>query len=410
MKTFKTLRVDEGTNARQRGEVQSPRSQKEYDRLSPKDKKLVDDRIKRAFKQSISANPGESPRNKKKKINTKIQDRERRRSLARHGHITSGDIAPSPSSAADIEEAKTMGGILRKVKKGTPPYTVVAMVKGKVVDQQVARVAAQVPAIITEFQGGGSGATDLGSKHGGEVKIAVEDKDSRVVYSEQYVQQGINENVLMVHTQKTPKGDFRWLLQTIKYGKNTTVASGTESSRAKAMTAGKKAKKAASKQKGMTPGVAKNRKGYGDHLASQQDEARSSPGYKMPQSKDPYTVKYSARKNGPVKISVVDGKKAALKFVKDIKKQGMNGIIVKGNGFLRNEEIEEGGMGKKYDNAQQFEPTRSGTRTAAQKKKKKKKPSTKSKTKEKKFSYKERMKILKDLDKQIGGKGKKSSS
>jgi hypothetical protein len=67
MKTFKTLRVDEGTNARQRGEVQSPRSQKEYDALSPKDKKLVDARTKRAFKQSISRQPGESPRNKRSK-------------------------------------------------------------------------------------------------------------------------------------------------------------------------------------------------------------------------------------------------------------------------------------------------------------------------------------------------------
>jgi hypothetical protein len=61
------------------------------------------------------------------------------------------------------------------------------------------------------------------------------------------------------------------MLQTIKYGKNTTVMTGNESSRAKAMAAGKKAKKAAAKQKGMTPGVAKNRKGYGDHLAGQDE-------------------------------------------------------------------------------------------------------------------------------------------
>ena len=70
MKNFKDLSDDltanEGTkNARQRGEVQSPRSQKEYDALSPKDKKIVDARTKRAFVQSISRQPGESPRNKR---------------------------------------------------------------------------------------------------------------------------------------------------------------------------------------------------------------------------------------------------------------------------------------------------------------------------------------------------------
>ncbi|MCP4923119.1 MAG: hypothetical protein GY915_03685, partial [bacterium] len=48
-KTFKELRVlEEGTSARQRGEVQSPRSQKEYDAITPKDKKIVDRRTKNA--------------------------------------------------------------------------------------------------------------------------------------------------------------------------------------------------------------------------------------------------------------------------------------------------------------------------------------------------------------------------
>jgi len=68
-KTFKEIskEIEEGTSARQRGEVQSPRSQKEYDALSPEDKEIVDARTKRAFKQSISRQPGESPRNKRKK-------------------------------------------------------------------------------------------------------------------------------------------------------------------------------------------------------------------------------------------------------------------------------------------------------------------------------------------------------
>ena len=105
-------------------------------------------------------------------------------------------------SVVAMDEAKTMGGILKKVKKGTPPYTVVAMVRGKVVDQQTARVASQVPAIIKEFQGGGSGATDLGSKHVGDVKIAVEDKDSRVVYSEGFTRRGLKVGDLLQHMKK----------------------------------------------------------------------------------------------------------------------------------------------------------------------------------------------------------------
>ena len=70
------VHTNEGTNARQRGEIQSPRSQEEYDALSPKDKKIIDKRIKNAKKQGMSANPGESPRNKRTK--RKPQNRNRR--------------------------------------------------------------------------------------------------------------------------------------------------------------------------------------------------------------------------------------------------------------------------------------------------------------------------------------------
>jgi hypothetical protein len=120
--------MDEGTNARQRGEVQSPRSQKEYDALSPADKKIVDARTKRAFKQSISRQPGESPRNKRTKRKKKNEENE------------------------------------------------------------------------------------------------------------------MNE-VLMVRTQKTKDGDYEWLVQKVEHNKTETLEKGTEASRAKAMAAGKKAKK-----------------------------------------------------------------------------------------------------------------------------------------------------------------------
>jgi hypothetical protein len=80
MKTFKDLLVQsikEGTNARQRGEPPSPRTPEEYDALSLKDKKIVDRRTKNAFKQSISRQPGESPRNKR----TKRKPRNRNRKM-----------------------------------------------------------------------------------------------------------------------------------------------------------------------------------------------------------------------------------------------------------------------------------------------------------------------------------------
>ena len=59
----------------------------------------------------------------------------------------------------------------------------------------------------------------------------------------------------------------------------------------------------------------------------------------MPQSKDPYTVKYAASKRGKIQVTVVDGEKAAKKFLADVKKKGMNGIITKGG--HQKEEVEE---------------------------------------------------------------------
>ena len=51
------------------------------------------------------------------------------------------------------------------------------------------------------------------------------------------------DEVLMVRTQKTKSGDYEWLVQKVEHNNTETVAKGTEASRAKAMAAGKKAKK-----------------------------------------------------------------------------------------------------------------------------------------------------------------------
>ena len=133
--------MDEGTNARQRGEIQSPRTPEEYDALSPKDKKIIDKRIANAKKQGMSANPGESPRNKRTK--KKPQNRNRR-------------------------------------------------------------------------------------------KNTNEEFENNIEMNE----------VLMVRTQKSKDGkSYEWLVQKVEHNNTETIEKGTESSRAKAMAAGKKAKK-----------------------------------------------------------------------------------------------------------------------------------------------------------------------
>ncbi len=78
----------------------------------------------------------------------------------------------------EIDEAE-MGAIARNVKKGDSPYTVVAIVNKKVVDQDHAKVADQVPALVRELQ-----------KEYPNAKISVEDRGGRVVHSESFVDEG----------------------------------------------------------------------------------------------------------------------------------------------------------------------------------------------------------------------------
>ena len=74
----------------------------------------------------------------------------------------------------DLDEAK-MGAIARNVKKGDSPYTVVAIVNNKVVDQDHAKIPDQVPALVRELK-----------KEYPNAKISVEDRGGRVVHSEAF--------------------------------------------------------------------------------------------------------------------------------------------------------------------------------------------------------------------------------
>lgn len=89
------VEMEEGTSASQRGEPQTPHTQKQYDALSPKDKKLVDARVKAARKQSDSRNPSESPRNYKKR-----KPKTRRGGVSKYGR---GQAGPLPKNE-DVNE------------------------------------------------------------------------------------------------------------------------------------------------------------------------------------------------------------------------------------------------------------------------------------------------------------------
>ena len=76
------------------------------------------------------------------------------------------------NESVEIDEAK-MGAIARKIKAGPSPYTIVAMVGKKVVDQDHAKVADQVPAIVRELK-----------KDNPKAKIGVEDRTGKMLHTE----------------------------------------------------------------------------------------------------------------------------------------------------------------------------------------------------------------------------------
>jgi hypothetical protein len=98
MKSFKNLRdeLEEGTSASQRGEPQTPHTKKQYDALSPKEKKIVDARLKAARKQGMSRNPSESPRNYKKR-----KPKTRRGGVSKYGRGQEGPLPKNEETEID---------------------------------------------------------------------------------------------------------------------------------------------------------------------------------------------------------------------------------------------------------------------------------------------------------------------
>jgi hypothetical protein len=116
MKTFKNLRdeLEEGTSASDRGEPQTPHTKKEYDALSPKDKKIVDARLKAARKQGMSRNPYESPRNYKKR-----KPKTRRGGVSKYGRGQTGPLPKNEETEISVNEVTA--GELRKAAAARHP-------------------------------------------------------------------------------------------------------------------------------------------------------------------------------------------------------------------------------------------------------------------------------------------------
>jgi len=212
--------------------------------------------------------------------------------------------------------AKNVGqDAIRQIRAATPPYTVVAIKGKKVVDQsKPIMVSNQVPAFLHDF---------IKKNSDEALTIGVEDKSGQMVYT-YHKPRGVRREETEIDEASPYKNP----------NKDGMISKTSE----------KSAARAAKARRDIRIKLANRKKKAAQKTDEEfeMDEARSA-GYKMPQSKDPYTVKYAASKRGKIQVTVVDGEKAAKKFLADVKKKGMNGIITKGGHQNEEVEIDEAG-------------------------------------------------------------------
>ena len=87
------------------------------------------------------------------------------------------EVTQNIEEQTELDEAITearMGAILKNVKKGGPPYTIVAFKQGVAIDQERTEIAQAVPAFVREMK----------KKHS-NVRVAVEDRSGRVLHHEE---------------------------------------------------------------------------------------------------------------------------------------------------------------------------------------------------------------------------------
>jgi ribosomal protein L24 len=108
-------------------------------------------------------------------------------------------ISQQDEELEDIDEAR-MGEILKNVKKGSSPYTIVAHKNGRVVGQEHAKIAQAVPAFVREIQ-----------KKYPNAKVSVEDRRGRVLHSEEVEQKSREEMIrefIMSEIWRTPRDKY----------------------------------------------------------------------------------------------------------------------------------------------------------------------------------------------------------
>lgn len=91
-----------------------------------------------------------------------------------------------------ITEAASMGSILRKISDAEGPFTVIAVEKGKVVNQEHAKFAKVVPAFVRTM-----------GKEYPRAKIAVENKSGKIVFHEDVIDDVIDD-VIIEATMRLP--------------------------------------------------------------------------------------------------------------------------------------------------------------------------------------------------------------
>ncbi len=284
---FKEEYVHEGTSASDRGEPQTPHTKKQYDALSPKDKKLVDARVKAARKQSMSRNPSESPRNYKKH-----KPKTRRGGVSKYGR---GQTGPLPKNEEvnemlnDIIESKRMERLLKQL--------------GFQLDKPGPRnpTDADINAMDSFLAGAA-------------LKGWTKNPDGSQGYP-------------FGHPFQSPKRKVKKLMNKFFKNHGMTGPGMIEIIKTDATPKEKAELKQLTTQLGN--GTPREKELLGK-ISTIMKESVNEGG--MGRMKDPHTIRYvDPKQKDTTNISVVDGEREAKKFLAKVKKKGMSGTIKKGS-------------------------------------------------------------------------------
>ena len=315
---FKEEYVHEGTSASDRGEPQTPHTQKQYDALSPKNKKLVDARVKAARKQSMSRNPSESPRNYKKR-----KPKTRRGGVSKYGR---GQTGPLPKNEEeDVKEGivilpkrSSRGGDVKEVGKdkrgGKTQYWWRHKngLKNVYDSLEKLRYALRNDANFKD-------AEEITKQLGEAVNEAIWNKRmSDLEKSREFINpSGSKDLVKWLNTNTRLKVDKFQRDRKLKHDKEQDKIKGRSAVNSKVRNAARSIQIKRAQKK------ARKKDGFSEEIVDEGGMGRM---------KDPYTIRYvDPKQKDTTNISVVDGEQEAKKFLAKVKKKGMSGTIKKGS-------------------------------------------------------------------------------